>query len=101
MLNMLEGFNVGEGGHNSSRSLHLLVEVMRRAFADRAKFMGDADFVKVPVTSMISKAYAAELRSILVARGFRLASDRHLGTVQAKLAELSRHSLAVHSSTLP
>jgi len=60
MLNMLEGFDVKEGGHNSSRSLHLLVEVMRRAFADRARFMGDADFVKVPVTSMISKAYAAE-----------------------------------------
>ncbi|HXI12688.1 MAG TPA: gamma-glutamyltransferase [Thermoanaerobaculia bacterium] len=59
MLNMLEGFNVGELGHNSAQSLHLLVEVMRRAFADRAKFMGDADFVKVPVAGMISREFAA------------------------------------------
>src|SRR5262249_7213512 len=55
MLNMLEHYNLGEMGQNSSDELHLLTEVMRRSFADRAEFMGDADFVKVPVAGITSK----------------------------------------------
>ncbi|HEU4388759.1 MAG TPA: gamma-glutamyltransferase [Blastocatellia bacterium] len=61
MLNVLERYDVASLGHNSSAEIHLLVETMRRAFADRAEFMGDADFVKVPVTGLTSKKYAAEL----------------------------------------
>ncbi|HKV40440.1 MAG TPA: gamma-glutamyltransferase, partial [Blastocatellia bacterium] len=60
-LNMLEHYDVGRLGHNSSGELHILIEVMRRAFADRAAYMGDADFVKVPATGLISKKYAREL----------------------------------------
>jgi gamma-glutamyltranspeptidase / glutathione hydrolase len=65
MLNMLENYNVAELSHNSSEELHLLTEVERRAFADRAEFLGDADFVKVPVHGLISKKYAAELASTI------------------------------------
>ena len=61
MLNVLEHFNMKELSHNSSDSVHVLVETMRRAFADRAEFLGDADFVKVPVEGLISKRYAADL----------------------------------------
>jgi len=61
MLNMLEHYNLSELGHNSSEALHLIIESMRRAFADRAEFLGDADFVKVPVEGLISKKYAAGL----------------------------------------
>jgi gamma-glutamyltranspeptidase/glutathione hydrolase len=61
MLNMLEHYNLAEMGQNSSEEVHLLVECMRRAFADRAELMGDADFVKVPVSGITSKKYAAEL----------------------------------------
>jgi gamma-glutamyltranspeptidase/glutathione hydrolase len=61
MLNMLEQFDVKKMAPGSSEEIHLLVEVQKRAFADRAEFMGDADFVKVPVAGMISKKYAAEL----------------------------------------
>jgi gamma-glutamyltranspeptidase/glutathione hydrolase len=61
MLNMLEHYNLAEMGQNSSDELHLLTEVMRRAFADRAEFMGDADFVKVPIAGITSKKYAEEL----------------------------------------
>ena len=61
MLNMLEHYNLAEMGQNSSDELHLLTEVMRRAFADRAEFMGDADFVKVPISGITSKKYAEEL----------------------------------------
>jgi gamma-glutamyltranspeptidase/glutathione hydrolase len=58
ILNMLEHFNLAEMGPGSSDTIHLLVEAQRRAFADRAEFMGDADFVKVPLEGMISKKYA-------------------------------------------
>jgi len=61
MLNMLEHYNLAEMGQNSSDELHLLTEVMRRAFADRAEFMGDADFVKVPIGGITSKKYAEQM----------------------------------------
>jgi len=61
MLNILEGYNIAYSGPGSSDTIHLLVESQRRAFADRAEFMGDADFVKVPVEGLISKKYATDL----------------------------------------
>jgi gamma-glutamyltranspeptidase/glutathione hydrolase len=61
MLNILEHYNLAELGPGSSDTIHLLVESQRRAFADRAEFMGDADFVKVPLEGLISKKYAADL----------------------------------------
>ena len=63
MLNMLEGYRLPEMGHNSSRYLHLVAEVMRRAFADRPAYLGDPDFVSVPVARLTSKEYAARLRA--------------------------------------
>lgn len=62
MLNMLEEYKLPEMGHNSSRYLHLLAEVMRRAFADRAEFLGDPDFVQVPVAQLVSREYARRLQ---------------------------------------
>jgi gamma-glutamyltranspeptidase/glutathione hydrolase len=61
MLNILEGYNLTYSGPGSSDTIHLLVEAQRRAFADRAEFMGDADFVKVPVEGLIAKQYAIGL----------------------------------------
>jgi len=61
-LNILEGFDLGERGAGSSASYHLLAEAMKLAFADRAAYLGDSDFVDVPVAELTSKAYAAELR---------------------------------------
>ena len=58
MLNMLETRDVKGAGHNSAASVHLLTEVMRRAFADRASYLGDADFVKVPVAGLTDRNYA-------------------------------------------
>jgi gamma-glutamyltranspeptidase/glutathione hydrolase len=65
MLNVLSHYNVSEMGHNSSQHVHLLVETMRRAFADRAAHLGDADFVQVPVGGLISPEYADELTKAL------------------------------------
>ncbi len=62
ILNILEGYPIGSFGHNSAKTIHLMAEAMKRAYADRATYLGDSDFVKVPVTGLISKEYAAELR---------------------------------------
>jgi gamma-glutamyltranspeptidase/glutathione hydrolase len=62
MLNMLEPYDLKSMGWHSSQEVHTLVEVMRRAYADRAKFLGDTDFVAVPVKGMISRAYAEQRR---------------------------------------
>jgi len=61
MLNMLEPFEISKMEPRGSKYLHLLSEVMRRAFADRAKEMGDADFVDVPLAKLTSKSHAREL----------------------------------------
>ncbi len=60
MLNMLERVRLAEHGHNSSATLHLLAEAMRRAFADRAEYLGDPDFVEVPVARLTDPDYARQ-----------------------------------------
>lgn len=65
MLNILEGFDLAKHDWASSERHHLTVEAMRRAFADRAEYMGDTDFVKVPVTGLIDKTYAENLRKTI------------------------------------
>lgn len=63
ILNILEGYDLAKLGHNTADSIHRLAEAMRRAYADRAKYLGDPGFVKVPVAGLVSKEYAAQLRA--------------------------------------
>ena len=65
MLNILEGFDLQKLEASSSDRYHLMAEAMRRAFADRAEYMGDSDFVKVPIPGLIDKAYAKTLRATI------------------------------------
>lgn len=65
ILNMLEGFPLAELGQNSAATIHLMAEAMKRAYADREIYLGDPDFVHVPVEGLTSKAYAAELRKTI------------------------------------
>ena len=65
MLNILETFDLPKMNWASSDRYHLMTEAMRRAFADRAEYLGDADFVKVPVAGLVDKAYAERLRSTI------------------------------------
>jgi gamma-glutamyltranspeptidase/glutathione hydrolase len=62
MLNILEGYDFKKMDWASSERYHLMTEAMRRAFADRAEYMGDTDFVKVPIAGLVDKKYAAQLR---------------------------------------
>jgi gamma-glutamyltranspeptidase/glutathione hydrolase len=61
MLNILEGYPLGERPAGPA-SLHLMIEAMKRAYADRAEFLGDPEAVEVPVDRLISKQYAAAAR---------------------------------------
>ncbi|HEX6188062.1 MAG TPA: gamma-glutamyltransferase [Pyrinomonadaceae bacterium] len=65
MLNILEGYDLKKVDWASSDRYHLMTESMRRAFADRAEYMGDTDFVKVPIAGLIDKKYAAQLRNTI------------------------------------
>lgn len=59
MLNVLDGYQLGLLRHGSTTYLHLLTETMKQAFADRAHYLGDPDFVQVPTEKLLSKEYAA------------------------------------------
>jgi gamma-glutamyltranspeptidase/glutathione hydrolase len=62
MLNILEGFELGQMERFSPKTLHLIAETMKLAYLDRAKHMGDSDFGDIPVDRLTSKSYAAEIR---------------------------------------
>jgi gamma-glutamyltranspeptidase/glutathione hydrolase len=62
MLNILEGYDLA---HDNVRRLHLMIEAMKRAYADRALFLGDPATVSAPLSMLLSKAYAARLRSAI------------------------------------
>jgi gamma-glutamyltranspeptidase/glutathione hydrolase len=65
ILNILEGYDLQKFGNRSAQSIHLTVEAFRRAFFDRAEFMGDPDFAKIPVAQLIDKKYAAGWRETI------------------------------------
>lgn len=65
MLNALEPFDLASLGLNSSEMINLVAGAMKLAFADRAEYLGDPDFTKVPVEYLVSKAYGAELAALL------------------------------------
>ena len=62
ILNILEGFDLAKLGNRSAQSIHLTAEAFRRAFYDRAEFLGDPDFAKIPVPQLIDKRYAEAWR---------------------------------------
>jgi gamma-glutamyltranspeptidase/glutathione hydrolase len=89
MLHALETFDLKKEGRYSARTLHLMTEVMRRAYADRARYLGDPDFVKVP-DRLVLKEYARKLAasidatkatpSAAVARDIKLTPEKESTT---------------------
>lgn len=73
ILNILEGFDPAERGQGGSASIHVIAEAMKLAFADRAVYLGDPDFVDVPVERLTSKAYADAQRARINPPWFRRA----------------------------
>jgi len=65
ILNILEGYDLAKLGNRSAASIHLTAEAFRRAFYDRAEFMGDPDFAKIPVAQLIDKKYGTAWRATI------------------------------------
>ena len=82
MLNILEGYDLRALEHNSADYLHLLIESMRRAYADRSKYLGDPDFYDVPEAKLIDKSYGDRLRDTIdktkASRSEDILPGRHL-----------------------
>ena len=91
MLNILEGFPLRESGAGSAATLHLMIEAMKPAYADRAEFLGDPAFVKVPVAGLTSKRYAAEQRLAIDPERARPAQSIRPGTPAAHEGDNTTH----------
>ena len=65
ILNILEGYPLKDYGHNSAQTIHLMSEAMQLAYADRAEYLGDSDFIDVPASGLTSQAYADQLRTLI------------------------------------
>jgi gamma-glutamyltranspeptidase/glutathione hydrolase len=63
ILNILEGFPLAEMKQGSAASLHVMIEAMKRAYADRARYLGDPAFIDAPTNVLLSKDYAAKQRA--------------------------------------
>jgi gamma-glutamyltranspeptidase/glutathione hydrolase len=95
MLNILEGYNVRQAGWASSEKYHLLIESMRRAFADRAEYLGDPDFVDVPVARLIDKNYSERLRKTIDLNKASKSSDIKSGSLNASEGMETTHFTVV------
>ncbi len=87
-LNLLEGFDLKAMGHNSPEYLHTSVEAVKLAMADREKYLGDMDFIKIPYDGLLSKEYAAQRRKLIDPAKASL--ELRPGTPQSTTAELDR-----------
>ena len=82
ILNQLENVDFSEFNFHSKLHLHYLVESERRSYADRAEFLGDTDFINVPIDSLISKEYAKK-------RFFTISPDKASNSSDIGFGEIS------------
>jgi gamma-glutamyltranspeptidase / glutathione hydrolase len=99
-LNMLEGFDLKRMGHNSPAYIHTLAEALKLALADRDRYYGDPNFVKIPMAELLSKDYAALRRPLI--------DERHASLAQQPGDPLNKKAVLVsavqtigRASTLP
>jgi gamma-glutamyltranspeptidase/glutathione hydrolase len=90
ILNILEKFDLKSWGIQNPKTIHYTASAMQQAFADRAKHLGDADFVHVPVHGLTSKGYAEEVRSKLTGKA-RSKEDVYPGKFSKKEADHTTH----------
>src|SRR5580658_4917167 len=96
-LNILEGYNLGDMGDRSAQSIHYITEAFRRAFFDRAEFLGDPDFTRIPVAQLIDKKYAAAWRQTIDAENASPSKDLKRPAVFSELEQ----DASTHQPTLP
>jgi len=95
MLNILEGIDLRALGHNSAAYLHYLTESMKLAYADRSMYLGDPDYVAVPVAQLTDKAYAARQRQLIDSARATPAADIAPGRLlDGETTETTHYSVA-------
>jgi gamma-glutamyltranspeptidase/glutathione hydrolase len=93
MLNILEGYDLARMGHDSAPYVHYVAESMRRAFIDRARYLGDPDYTTAPVGRLTSKGYADELRRTIL-------PDRATPSAPSQLAQANESDQTTHYSVV-
>ena len=93
MLNMLEPYDIAGMGYGSAQSIHLMIEAERRAYADRAEHLGDADFYPVPIKELISKEYATKRFANFDAKRASISADIGAGEIPAESLETTHASV--------
>ncbi len=98
MLNVLENFDLKKNGRYAPETLHLMIEAMRRAYLDRARFLGDPDYTRIPVSRLASKEYARKLAASI--NPARASSSVELGKDIVTVAQDSESEETTHFSVL-
>ena len=91
ILNILEGYDLARLGNRSAASIHVTAEAFRRAFFDRAEFMGDPDFSKIPVAQLIDKRYGAAWRESIDPEHATPSNDLKRPAVFSELEQVAGH----------
>ena len=91
MLGVLEGTGYEKGGAGSASVVHYMTEAMRRYFADRAVHLGDPDFVKVPLTSLLDPAYISKLRASIDPERATPSSEVHAAVITGHESNETTH----------
>jgi len=91
LLESVEPYPLSEWGHNSVAAIHLLTEAERRAYADRSVYLGDPDFVTVPVAGLVDKHYIHQRMESFDASKATPSSNVHEGTVPLRESEQTTH----------
>jgi gamma-glutamyltranspeptidase/glutathione hydrolase len=91
MLGVLEGTGYEKGGAGSAQAVHYMAEAMRRYFADRAEHLGDPDFVKVPLATLLDPAYISKLRASIDPEQATPSSAIHAAIVSDRESNQTTH----------
>tara|TARA_B110000091_G_scaffold172511_2_gene185846 strand:+ start:986 stop:2680 length:1695 start_codon:yes stop_codon:yes gene_type:complete len=91
IMNAIEPFNLSEFGHNSAKSIQIITEAERRAYADRSFFLGDPDFVSIPKKELISKAYSKKRMSNFSFEKATLSSEVAHGNIEIIESDETTH----------
>jgi gamma-glutamyltranspeptidase / glutathione hydrolase len=98
VLNMLEGYDLAKLGDHSAEAIHLTAEAFRRAFFDRAEFMGDPDFAKVPVAQLIDKKYGVAWRDSINPQSASMSKELKRPDIFNELQRYAELSAAIRES---
>lgn len=91
ILNMMERWPMNQWGADSAQSVHYMTEAMKLAYADRSEYLGDPDFVKIPLKGLISKGYASELAASIKPQQARPGKDIRPGRPQPYESDQTTH----------